>query len=140
MRIRKKTGFSLLVFILVLMAASCVMQEVSLAASGQEETRRYEITLEGGTGKAGIQSPVEVQIKDGRMTARLVWTSKNYDYMIVDGVRYDNENAGGDSTFTVPVKRLDQPQPVVGDTVAMSEPHEISYTLLFDSSSLEAAQ
>ena len=129
MRIRKKSGFSLLVFILVLMAASCVMQEVSPAASGQEETRRYEITLEGGTGKAGIQSPVEVQIKDGRMTARLVWTSKNYDYMIVDGVRYDNENAGGDSTFTVPVKRLDQPLPVIGDTVAMSEPHEIEYVL-----------
>ena len=129
MWIRKKSGFSLLVFIFVLMAASCVMQEVSPAASGQEETRRYEITLEGGTGKAGIQSPVEVQIKDGRMTARLVWTSKNYDYMIVDGVRYDNENAGGDSTFTVPVKRLDQPLPVIGDTVAMSEPHEIEYVL-----------
>ena len=129
MRIRKKSFFSLLVFILIMMTASCTMQEVSPAASGLEETRRYEITLEGGTGKAGIQSPVEIQIKDGSMTARLVWTSKNYDYMIVDGIRYDNENAGGNSTFTVPVKRLDQPLPVIGDTVAMSEPHEIAYVI-----------
>ena len=129
MRIRKKSFFSLLFFILVMMTASCTMQEVASAASGQEETRHYEITLEGGTGKAGIQSPVEVRIKDGSMTARLVWTSKNYDYMIVDGIRYDNENAGGDSTFTIPVKRLDQPLPVIGDTVAMSEPHEIAYVI-----------
>ena len=138
MRIRKKSFFSLLVFILIMMTASCTMQEVSPAAPGQEETRRYEITLEGGTGKAGIQSPVEIQIKDGSMTARLVWTSKNYDYMIVDGIRYDNENAGGNSTFTVPVKRLDQPLPVIGDTVAMSEPHEIAYTLTFSAESIEA--
>ena len=72
MRIRKKSFFSLLFFILVMMTASCTMQEVASAASGQEVTRHYEIALEGGTGKASIQSPVEVRIKDGSMTARLV--------------------------------------------------------------------
>ncbi len=129
MRIRKKPFIRLLMLLLVITAVSCAAQEASWAAAGQGETRHYEVTLEGGTGKAGIQSPAEVQIKDGSMTARLVWTSKFYDYMIVDGIRYENENPGGNSTFTVPVKRLDEPLPVTGDTVAMSEPHEIAYVL-----------
>ena len=43
------------------------------------------------------------------------------------------------STFEIPVLFFDRPMAVIADTVAMSEPHEISYTLCFDSASLEAA-
>ena len=43
------------------------------------------------------------------------------------------------STFLVPVLYFDRPMPVIADTVAMSEPHEIAYTLCFDAASLERA-
>lgn len=72
-----------------------------------------------------------VVIKDGKITATVVWSSPNYDYMLVDGTKYLNENKGGNSTFTIPVSGFDCDIAVVGDTVAMSTPHEIEYTLNF---------
>ena len=42
----------------------------------------------------------------------------------------------GGSAFIVPVAALDEELPVAADTVAMSEPHEIEYTLFFDSASI----
>ena len=105
------------------------VQEVNI---NQDRTFDVDITMEGGSGKAYIKSPVTVTVKDGKMTATLVWSSKNYDYMIVDGIRYDNENPGGESTFTVPVNNLDEPLNVIGDTVAMSTPHEIEYIINFN--------
>ncbi|MCR5674101.1 MAG: ABC transporter substrate-binding protein [Lachnospiraceae bacterium] len=122
-RIRIRALIPALVILCALLT-SCASREVSSA-----ETRFVDIRMEGGSGKASIRTPVEVTVEDGRMTARFVWSSKNYDYMIVDGVRYDNENAGGDSTFTVPVVSLSEPLTVIADTVAMSTPHEITYVI-----------
>ena len=99
---------------------------------------RIAVTLTGGTGRASVASPALLEVREGRMTATLVWSSANYDYMLVDGERYDTEIVDGHSTFVIPVAALDTELPVVGDTVAMSTPHEISYTLNFDSSTLEA--
>lgn len=78
-----------------------------------------------------MDSPSKVVIKDGKITATVVWSSPNYDYMLVDGTKYLNENKGGNSTFTIPVSGFDSDIAVVGDTVAMSTPHEIEYTLNF---------
>ena len=78
-----------------------------------------------------MDSPAKVVIKDGKITATVVWSSPNYDYMLVDGTKYLNENTGGNSTFTIPVSGFDCDIGVVGDTVAMSTPHEIEYTLNF---------
>ena len=91
-----------------------------------------EVTLSGGTGKATVESPVKITVKDGQAYAVLVWSSKNYDYMIVDGEKYLNEAAEGEnSQFTIPVKAFGEELPVIGDTIAMSKPREIEYTLLF---------
>lgn len=78
-----------------------------------------------------MDSPAKVVIKDGKITATVVWSSPNYDYMLVDGTKYLNENKGENSTFTIPVSGFDCDIAVVGDTVAMSTPHEIEYTLNF---------
>lgn len=91
-----------------------------------------DIRMEGGSGKAYIRSPVTVKVSGGDMKAVLVWNSINYDYMIVDGVRYDNENPGAESTFTVPVKDLSVPLNVTADTTAMSTPHEIDYVIYWE--------
>ena len=91
-----------------------------------------DVTLSGGTGKATVESPVKITVKDGQAYAVLVWSSKNYDYMIVDGEKYLNEAAEGEnSQFTIPVKAFGEELPVIGDTIAMSKPREIEYTLLF---------
>ena len=95
------------------------------------------MTLEGGSGKVSIQSPCTLTVADGKMTATIVWSSSHYDYMLVDGERCDVLSTENGSTFEIPVAALDTPLAVVGDTTAMSTPHEIDYTLTFDASSAE---
>lgn len=95
------------------------------------------VTLAGGTGRATVQSPAQLRCANGQFYATIVWSSPNFDYMKVGGVRYDLIGApGSNSTFEIPVAAFDQVLPVVADTVAMSEPHEVEYTLTFDSASL----
>lgn len=107
---------------------------------GIEEGRyMVAVTLAGGSGKARVQSPTVLYMEDGACTAVIGWSSKNYDYMKVAGEKYLPVPNEDNSAFRIPVLYFDRPMPVIADTVAMSEPHEISYTLLFDSSSLEAA-
>ena len=67
------------------------------------------------------------------------WSSPNYDYMIVDDEKYFPVNTDGNSVFEIPVAALDTPLTVIGDTVAMSKPHEIEYTLTFLSDTLKVA-
>lgn len=98
------------------------------------------VVLEGGSGRATVESPAALTVADGRMTATIVWSSPNYDYMLVDGEKYLPTNTEGNSTFEIPVAALDTPLDVVGDTVAMSTPHEIEYTLTFASASLIEAK
>ena len=90
-----------------------------------------KVTLEGGSGKASVESPAALTVADGKMTATIVWSSPNYDYMIVDGEKYLPTNTEGNSTFEIPVAALDTALSVTADTVAMSKPHEIEYTLSF---------
>ncbi len=100
--------------------------------AGQEEAAQswlVDIGFEGGTGKSYIKSPVEVHEEDGKLTATFIWSSTHYDYMIVGGQKYDNENPGGESTFTIPVDTLEGTLTVIGDTTAMSTPHEIEYVI-----------
>ena len=96
------------------------------------------VTLEGGSGRATVESPAALRVEQGQIFATLVWSSPNYDYMLVDGQRYEPVNTEGNAVFEIPVSGFDRPLPVVADTVAMSTPHEISYNLTFDSTSLRA--
>lgn len=92
-----------------------------------------ELTFVGGSGKAKIGSPATVTVDGDSITAVVTWNSPNYDYMLVDGEKYLPVNTEGNSVFEIPVAALDQELTVVGDTVAMSKPHEITYTLTFHS-------
>ena len=65
--------------------------------------------------------------------------SPNYDYMLVDGDKYLPVNTEGDSTFEFPVV-LDEEMTVIGDTVAMSTPHEIEYVITFHSDTAEVTE
>ena len=94
-----------------------------------------DVTLAGGTGRAGIESPAKLTYENGQNMAEIIWSSPNYTYMLIGGVEYLPVNDEGNSTFVIPVT-LDADMPVIACTVAMSEPKEIEYTLRFDSASI----
>ena len=97
-----------------------------------------DVTLDGGSGRASVSSPAVLTVKDGKATARIIWSSKNYDYMVVEGEKYfPDENAEEFSEFDIPVARFDYANPVSADTTAMSTPHEINYTLKFASETVK---
>lgn len=102
--------------------------EVSVPEDGEYTV---EVTLEGGSGKATVDSQAKVTVTDGVAYATIIWSSTHYDYMIVNGEKYLNENEGGNSTFTFPIDGIPCEMDVIGDTTAMSTPHEIDYTLTF---------
>ena len=97
----------------------------------QDGTYQMEVELLGGSGRASVTSPAKVEIKDGKAVATLEWSSPNYDYMVVDGEKYLPVNTEGNSVFQIPVEAFDQDIAVIADTVAMSKPHEVEYTLNF---------
>ena len=99
-----------------------------------------ELAFEGGSGKAKVLSPATVTVSGENVTATIQWSSPNYDYMIVDGEKYLPVNTEGDSVFEIPVLFFDKPMDVIGDTVAMSKPHEIEYTLTFYSDTMKPAE
>lgn len=96
-----------------------------------------EVALEGGTGRASVESPAVIRKNGDEITAVITWSSPYYDYMIVNGQRYEPVNTEGNSVFEIPVASFDSPLEVIADTTAMSEPHEIEYTLKFDPASLK---
>ncbi|MDO5833568.1 MAG: ABC transporter substrate-binding protein [Lachnospiraceae bacterium] len=95
------------------------------------------VSMTGGSGRASISSPTGFYVKDGQATADIHWSSASYDYMKLDGVRYEAfTDAAGHSAMTIPVSALDTAIPVLADTTAMSKPYEIEYELSFDGSAL----
>ena len=88
-------------------------------------------TAKGGTGKVTITCS-EVTVADGAAQAVIEFSSPHYEWVKVDGVQYDPENADQSdrksSIFRIPVI-LDEEMTITGLTTAMSEPHEIEYTL-----------
>ena len=102
-------------------------------------TYTADVTLSGGSGRASVESPAALTVSGGKVTAKIIWSSKNYDYMKVNDEKYDAVIENERSTFEIPVAGFDWAMPVVADTTAMSEPHEIEYTLRFDSASIAPA-
>ena len=99
-------------------------------------TYTADVALAGGTGRASVQSPAKLTVKDGQVTAKIIWSSKNYDYMKIGDTKYDTVIEDEHSTFEIPVSCFDWAMAVKADTTAMSEAHEIDYTLTFDSASI----
>lgn len=97
-------------------------------SDGEYYTVNCAVALTGGSGRASVESPAQVKEAGDEKTVKIVWSSPYYDYMIVDGIRYENEEKeGGNSVFTIPFEEYDTEFSVIADTTAMSEPHEIEY-------------
>ena len=132
---KKRILVSVLAAVLLLVSIGCAKN-----ALPKEGTYLVDVTLEGGTGKAKIQSPAQLTVfQDGKATLIVIWSSDKYDYMLVGGERYEPAIRDGHSTFVIPVKSIAEPLAVIADTTAMSTPHEIEYTITFDAASLTPA-
>ncbi len=119
----------------------CILTTVPVLAADslslEDGEYAISVTMTGGSGKATIQSPTLLTINDGTAYASIIWSSSNYDYMIVDGQKYLNEsNEEVNSHFTIPVSNLTEDLPVIADTLAMGTPHEVQYVLTFDPASI----
>lgn len=100
---------------------------------------QVDVELEGGTGRAYIESPARVVVDGGQAKLVVVWSSENYDLMVVDGEEYLPVPRAGNSTFEVPVSTVSGDLPIQAETTAMSEPHLIDYVIHFDTSTLAPA-
>lgn len=99
-----------------------------------------EVAMEGGTGRASVTSPAALLVRDGCAWARIEWSSPNYDYMKVEDEKYLPVNDEGNSSFEIPITVFDEPMAVIGDTTAMSTPHEVEYSLIFHSDSISSKE
>lgn len=130
----KKTGVIVCLLCLVLV----LLPVLAAAESGLADGVYYvDATLLGGSGKASVQSPAEITVIGGEITAKVVMSSPHYDYMEVGGVRYLPVNEEGNATFLIPVA-LDEDISVSAETLAMSQPHVIDYTLRFDGATVRS--
>ena len=123
-------------------AAAFAEGKIATAESLKLDDGMYtvEVALGGGSGRASVESPASLRVEGGKAFATIIWGSSNYDYMKVDGQKFDAEGTEGNSTFEIPVWAFDRKLAVIADTIAMSEPHEIEYTLNFDSGTLKKAE
>ncbi len=100
-----------------------------------------EVLLEGGSGKTTVASPAKMTVADGKATATILFSSPYYDYVIVGEETLKPVSAQGeDSAFEIPVEGFDWKMPITADTIAMSTPHEIEYTLNFDSATIKKTE
>ena len=124
--------------ILLLLVFCMLIAPLCALAAGPLADGQYtvEAALSGGSGRASVASPAELAIQNGVATATVIWSSPHYEYMLVNGETYYPMQKEGNSTFKIPVT-LDTDISFSAQTVAMSQPHVIEYTLRFDSSTLK---
>lgn len=114
----------------IALAALCCLFIGCAAAEGMPADGVYvpdAVTFTGGSGRVQITCP-QVTVESGAATARVVFSSPNYECVAVDGVAYEGEHTENASIFEVPAP-LNRAFEIVGRTTAMSRPHDIAYTL-----------
>lgn len=99
-----------------------------------------EAKLDGGSGRASIESPAKVAVKDGKAQLTVTWSSDKYDKMVVEDVTYLPQIVDGHSVFSIDIKGFDNRMPVGAETTAMSEPHMIDYYITLDSSTIKKCE
>ena len=153
----KAIGRAAIWFILsiwIIMAAGCAGSDTAQREEGPVCWASAQ--LQGGSGKAFVETPCPVYEKEGTLCALITWSSDHYDYMIVNEKKLLPVNTEGNAQFMVPLGSLEEiageaagaesggaemlPDALGGtsleidvqaDTTAMSTPHLIDYTLSF---------
>ena len=74
-------------------ATETQMAETEQDTSLEDGEYTANVKLEGGSGRASVDSDAKIKVTDGQAYATIVWSSSHYDYMLVDGQKYENENS-----------------------------------------------
>lgn len=127
---KNRTAIFLLCLVLAGLLTGCGKGELT------DGTYTVEVALTGGSGRASVETPAQLEVEGESRTVILRWGSPYYEYMLVDGVRYEPIQEEGNSTFRIPVV-LDTDMTVSASTIAMSQPHLVDYTLRFDSGTIQ---
>ena len=84
-------------------------------------------SFSGGSGRATI-SCRSVTVVNGQAYATIVFSSNKYGYVKAAGGVYYPSIEGNTSVFTIPIQ-LNQNNTIIGMTTAMSQAHEITYSI-----------
>ena len=126
-----KRFFAMILTVLILASlVGCTQKEIP------DGSYTVEVTLSGGSGRAGVESPCKVVVANGQATATIIWSSPFYEYMLVGETRYEPVQEEGNATFEIPVV-FDEEMAVSASTIAMSQPHLVDFILRFDSKTLK---
>ncbi len=113
------------------------LQAVRIDESGLEDGLYFfEAELQGGTGRASFEGPLLLILEEQEAYLVFTMSSSYYDYVLLDGEKYLPMDKGGNSTFSLPVNWINDDFHFAADTTAMSEPHEIDYSVRIDLGSL----
>ena len=130
------TFWGVILFCLILLTIPVIAKE-KFHTDLPDGEYAIDVKLEGGSGKASVETPTLLIVDGGVAYVQLVWSSPYYDYMLVDDVRYENlAEIDRNSMFQIPVYAMDKPMQVIADTTAMGTPHEIEYSLTLYSDSI----
>lgn len=119
-------GFDRLIGMMLLLALA-FGAALAEAALPEGEVVPDGFSFSGGSGRVTITCP-KLVVSAGEAAATLVFSSPNYPRLALDGVVYEAAHDGDTSVFEVPAP-LNADFTVVATTTAMSQPHDIEYTL-----------
>ena len=92
----------------------------------------------GGTGKVSITCS-QIRISGGQAYATITFSSSHYQYVKANGSKYLPVSQGGSTTFEIPVE-LNKNNKIIGMTTAMSQAHEITYSIFLYLAGAQAAE
>ena len=92
----------------------------------------------GGTGKVSITCS-QIRISGGQAYATITFSSSHYQYVKANGSTYYPTSQGSSTIFEIPVE-LNKNNKIIGMTTAMSQPHEITYSIFVYLAGAQAAE
>ena len=99
---------------------------LALSAAGETEVPDTFI-YRGGSGRVTLTCP-DYRLEDSEAFARICFDSPNYTRILVNGTEYATQQEGKSSFAEIPVP-LNRSFDIQATTTAMSQPHDITYTL-----------
>ena len=91
-----------------------------------------------GEGRATLNSPALLTVKDGACVAEIMFSTKKIDYVIVGGEKYEPVSVEDGATFQVPVAAFGLKLSILADSTAIKPAVEVQYTMTFDEATIAA--
>lgn len=101
--------------------------EASAVSLADGSYKADDFSFEGGTGKTKLTCE-GITVKNGKTYATIKFSSDKFTKLVADGIEYQPISNDGGSFFEIPAT-LNKDMTITGTTMAMTEPHDIEYTI-----------